>query len=332
MGLLDHRSAIVRIHALSLLIRAKSQKEPFRAEVLRRLQASLPYFHCEVDPKTRNDFIALAKRLILRVIAVISSQDQTVGRCVSCASNYGCPLMRHTPKPPIYCLPPDRTVDFPGKGSFECTIPKTGNTKKAQGMTATSFDEHVAFFKWYTSFLTLELQSTATYQRHITALEMLGHIVYKTPRVQSTRSPDPRPWLDETGITRCPSYTQALVRPLFDLVMNPFEDVRASAASCLFFVLESWPRAWTAKIDIARQVRTTEQLMRATGRADHADGFARIWRLHCQVGPLVFWPEGNSDALEQALVYLQTDIDMARSNLQSAVENSPLHGHIIALR
>lgn len=155
---------------------------------------------------------------------------------------------------------------------------------------------------------------------------------YKTPRTQSTCSPDPRPWIDEVGITKCPSYTHALVRPLFDLMTDAFDDVRALASSCLYFVLESWSRALTLRIDIPQKVHIAEQLMRTTGRADHADGFARLFRLHCQIGPQCPWPKGNADALEHALASLKADVAIAGSHMRSAVENSPLHGHIITLR
>jgi len=163
-------------------------------------------------------------------------------------------------------------------------------------------------------------------------LGILEHMQYKSPWTRSTLSADPRPWIDEVGITKCPCYTHALVRPLFDLIMDAFDDVRALAGSCLFFILESWSRAWTLKIDIPQKINIAEQLMRATGRADHADGFARMFRLHCQIGPQCLWPEGNEDALLHALASLQADVTIARSQMRSAVENSPLHGHIIALR
>lgn len=334
LGLLDHRSPMIRIHALSLLIRSKSQKEILGEQVLQKLKASLPYFHCEVESKTRNEFIALAQKLIMRVIAVISSQNQAVEPCQPCADihRYTLALAQFKAGIPVVILPPEWTLTSREKDNAGCTHPESRSTKKEVMLTAATLEHHVSFFRWYTSFLALELKSTATYQRHITALGILEHMQYKSPRTRSTCSPDPRSWIDEVGIMKCPSYTQALIRPLCDLMTDAFDDVRASAASCLFFVLESCSQPWITRIDIPQKIHMAEQLMRATGRADHADGFARWCQLHCQIGPLCLWPEGNAQALEHALASLQADVTIASSHLRTAVEHSPLHGHIIGLR
>lgn len=334
LGLLDHRSPMIRLHALSLLVCSVSQKEILEDQILRRLEASLSYFHREVEPKTRNEFIALAQKLIMRVIAVISSQNQEVKPCQPCADihKYQLAVARLKAGKPVSNLPPEWTLTSPERDNTECTHPKSRSTKKEVILTAATLEGHISFFRWYTSFLALELVSTATYQRHITALGILEHMRHKTPRTRLTGSQDPRPWIDEVGITKCPSYTQALVRPLCDLMMDAFEDVRASAASCLFFVLESYPQPWVAEIDIPQKIYMAEQLMRATGRADHADGFARWCRLHCEIDPLWMWPQGNAQALEHALASLQADVKIASPNLRTAVKHSPLHGHVIALR
>lgn len=334
LGLLDHRSSMIRLHALSLLIRSKSQKEILGEQVLRKLKESLPYFHCEVEPKTRNEFIALAQKLIMRVIAVISSQNQAVEPCRPCADihKYTLALAQLKAGIPVVTLPPEWTLTSREKHNAGCTHPESRSMKKNGMLTAATLEHHVSFFQWYTSFLALELRSTATYQRHITALGILEHMQYKSPRTRSTCSPDRRPWIDEVGITKCPSYTQALVRPLCDLMMDAFDDVRASAASCLFFVLESYSQPWIKKTDFPQKIHMAEKLMRATGRADHADGFARMCDLHCRTGSMCLWPQGNDQALEFTLASLQADVKATSLHLRTAVEHSPLHGHIIALR
>lgn len=334
LGLLDHRSSMIRLHALSLLIRSKSQKEILGEQVLRKLKASLPYFHCEMEPKTRNEFIALAQKLIMRVIAVMSSQNQAIEPCRPCAGIYGYTLALAQLKAgiPVVTLPPKWTLTSREKHNNGCTHLESRSAKKDGLLTAATLEHHVSFFQWYTSFLALELRSTATYQRHITALGILEHMQYKTPRTRSTCSSDPCLWTDEAGITKCPSYAQALVRPLCDLMTDAFDDVRASAASCLFFVLESCSQPCITNIDFPQKIQIAEKLMRATGRADHADGFARMCRLHCRIGPLCLWPKGNAQALEHALASLQADVKATSSHLRAAVEHSPLHGHISALR
>ena len=331
LGLLEHSSHIVRIHALSLLINSKSQREPLSEEIIRKLEECLPGFHSEVDPKTRNEFIALAKKLMTRVTAAIVAQRQAIGSYRT----------RSQEKDDIgHCVLENGTA-----------LTVEPNMIRKAG----SLGHHFSFFRWYTSFLMEELQPTATYQRHITALEIVKYVLLKAAAVSSPSPPCLLALSGDEERPEKPSYTRVLVRPLLDLIMDPFDDVRNSAASIVFTITESsWEKdlevlsdgdlnsssapkslslGETCKLDLSTSLYRAEALMRATGRADHADGFARtcqlVWQLCIRDQD---WAGGNAITIEHLLSSLKADVKIARSDMRSAARTAPLHGHLIALR
>ena len=257
-----------------------------------------------MHPKTRNEIITLAKKLITRVMAAFSSQphtaearekSQTRSNITSC-----------------------NQIDVVAK-----------KTEFDQNMTAEPLEQHLSFLRWYTSFLVSELQPTATYQRHITALQILRYIQYHRTRIQPETLSSPLGLVDKKGNSQAVPYDHMLIRSLLDLVMDPFDDVRTSATQCLQSVLVS-PRDG---IVLLRNLERARSLMRATGRADHADGFARA----CQTvyGLHLSHPDGHSGnpvSINQLVSFLRADVEVARSDLRLAVRTMPLHGHLIALR
>ncbi|KAK8114995.1 hypothetical protein PG999_007064 [Apiospora kogelbergensis] len=84
--------------------------------------------------------------------------------------------------------------------------------------------EHIAFVNWYIGFLKDELVPTASYQRHITSLKAMEFVlnsgVLQGDLPGSDQADSAFALLDTTWL-----------RAVLDLVMDPFDDVRETAAS-----------------------------------------------------------------------------------------------------
>ena len=205
----------------------------------------------------------------------------------------------------------------------------TKKTEFGQNMTAKSLEQHMSFLRWYTLFLVSELQPTATYQRHITALQILRYIQHHRTQTQSKTLSNPLALVDQKGSPQAVPYDRMLIRCLLDLVMDPFDDVRTSASQCLQSVLDSPGDG----IVLLKTLERARSLMRATGRADHADGFARAYQIiHGLHLSHTDGLSGNAASIFQLISFLRADVEVARSDLRLAVRTTPLHGHLIALR
>ena len=315
--MLTHSSASIRIHALSLLSRSKSPKAPLSQDGLLSLQSNIAHFHTEVDPKTRNEFIALAKRLFSRVRTVLVAQDDTIR---------------------------------PYHTSYKVMKSEEHNSLEHKSLQGTQFiadmssiEHHASFLRWYLSFLAQELQPTASYQRHIIALDILQSAL-RDYTAQCSLVSSGLAVLDKFVDRLGASYTEGLCRLLFDLIMDSFDDVRSLATSILLFI-RGGPLHRQIEMSTANPVNelTTvkpslvvsraEKVMRATCRADHADGLARLNLLTWQLAaPIENGYETKSALLEVLISGLEADLEKAHSSLRFAVANAPLHGRIIALR
>ena len=101
-------------------------------------------FHAEVDAKARNDFISVIKRLCLRIKGAIARMHKASGSATADISD------QIFPKP--HNRPYDDEKDL--------------------------FEKQKWFVSWYIDFLVREMQPTASYQRHITALKIMHYIVH----------------------------------------------------------------------------------------------------------------------------------------------------------
>lgn len=87
---------------------------------------------------------------------------------------------------------------------------------------------------------------------------------------------------------------------------------------------------------IAIALKRADGSMRRTGRADHADGVGRVYELqyyYCQsCGDQDTQYQERNAILNCLMLRLESDIKVAKNNLQKAVSTAPLHGYLIGLR
>lgn len=331
-GLLAHPSSTVRATAASLLISTSSPTNLSSIQCLTSLQQFLPYYHAEANPKVRNEFIASMEKF-----------------CGKLAHAFTTLHKYHFTDQPINIALHDAC------GRLE--VGDEGNV--AHRLTTA----HSSFSKWYIRFLTSELQPSASYQRHISALKILDTLLQIGMNATGPwRLFDPITIVNDKFSSSHPQFCGSqFLRLLLDLVMDPFDDVRLIASSLLGAVLckmHPWNRKFvphqtapfmdTKLIEIRAMPLETyntficdalcraQGIMYLTGRADHADGVGRLYcMLHHSSKNFREASEWSQDGwliIEHLLSGLENDISIAKSDIRLAVKTAPLHGKLLALR
>ena len=324
--LLEHASSSVRIAALSLLISSSSSSKPLSSRVLYHLQMCLPRFHVEANAKPRNEFIALMKKLCMRLrgASIFLLRTNRAQEALDSDEDRDSPanIIRDNPKPRSSV---DRYLEL-----------------------------HFAFRRWYLLFLIHELRPTASYQSHITALRVLHPILGAelTGRLTLSKSN-----IEYFKALNEPLPLGLLMRPVLDLLLDPFDDVRQWAAwvyELLSRTNFAWPFPEKTSEDEGEihkrhqknchvangMIRTA--LLRAeskagiTGRADHADGVGRYYNILYGSCRVIEKPTGWHDSsfllVDHLISRLEKEVKLAKDDLLQAVGNATLHGHLIALR
>lgn len=324
--LLLHASPSIRLAALMFSTSSKWTTELITKNVMSSLQECIPQFHAEADAKSRNEFISIMKKLLTRLKGGLAhvSRSRRVSQCVLSAKA-------------------SRTSTIPGEISSDNEDPSLALIKR-----------NVHFLKWYTLFLSGELLPTASYPRHITALQLLYTFLQLGLQTYVSTQCSNKEVNEESAVCS----NDRNVRLLLDLFMDPFDDVRNMAVSILKLgVLDSGPLYYRSEsysppshlskvgsiqtpvdtqFDLIEVRCRAQAIMLRTGRADHADGAGRMndllyFRLndHKRQDHI---RRSRVDMVECLLSNLKAGIEIAKENLRLAVFQAPLHGHLIALR
>ncbi|KAG4218153.1 hypothetical protein PC116_g33367, partial [Phytophthora cactorum] len=127
-------------------------------------------------------------------------------------------------------------------------------------------------------------------------------------------------------------------RSILDLIMDPFDDVRETAAS---LVMALSPE--TGYPNLQKQMenpgktpieelrcfcKKADELARRTARADHSDGAARSFELLCR------WSTSSEERMRiplEILSSLEAKLSAAKQDLANAVLQAPVHGSFASL-
>lgn len=315
MNLLEHPVSVVRMASFSILVSSSGSKRLLSKDVFQCLQRCIPSFHVEVNAKARNEFIALMKNL--------------------CSSLRSASLL----------LMREHESSMHIESQAQSSPQADPRTRKLQNLKfPLPLQENSHFQIWYTQFLALELQPTASYQSHITALRILHSflvdwesLIRNPPKASQQYLCLLERWLP-SGL---------LLRPLLDLMLDPFDDVRHAANILVLSYLtieeitpsprnhvrpESGERECgngSSTPDISKEIQVAltkaEHRAAATGRADHADGVSRLYAL-------LYNLDNASSLLDDLTTQLAKEVEFAKKDLHLAVQGASLHGHLIALR
>lgn len=349
--LLTHSSAVVRVASLDFLVSSVSTTKPFPPQVLSLVLENLAPFHADTDSRVRNEVLDIIRSIVQRLRGATSRLDRDLS------------ISRSRPEHKKFYLG-DKTAQF-------------SNTMLNSEQL---MDQHIAFLTSYIRFLGLELLPTASYQRHITALKALAILLQSgldstvPPAYLSKLTRGDVKWPFNLNIKQ-----PLLHRMLIDLSMDPFDDVRNAAVLLLKMTastLGQLQSVWMAnslrqsstlrfQTSSAKQkdseahhqnqhecavsgfvaiMSRAQKIMHSTGRADHADGVARLYEVLDEVcnagtttvqkssGTVGVWWSSRLSIVDHILSDLEQGLLIAKDNLRLAVAGFPIHGHIAALR
>lgn len=182
---------------------------------------------------------------------------------------------------------------------------------------------HQEFGLWYAEFLSLELRSSASYQRHICAMTSL-HTLYDSMLLASH---------DEFW------HSQGLRTLLLDLTIDPFDDIRALAADMIRKIVsskgflraeQSGRRIWAH--DVYKALSVAKTLAIQSAREDHSDCLAHLYALLPVHSSMSEARQTEWSPLQSLLSELKRDLDVLEINRIQMLHSLPLHGQITGLR
>jgi hypothetical protein len=221
---------------------------------------------------------------------------------------------------------------------------------------------HKEFLAWFLRFLRAQLHPAGAYQRHITALKALL-IVAKAGVDEGVdrRHLSKQALGDIKWSFHIPLFNTWLRRNLYELIMNPFDDVRNFAAVLLEMapdpaykrelppIFSPGSAMMTSKkhdevdAELFKFLCRSEERMLKSGRADHADGVSRTYALLFETSSRIrqgrsfgdssaVWWQNKLKIVLHLVERLETTIETANTNLSLAVSRFPMHGILASLR
>ncbi|PYH62216.1 THADA/TRM732 family protein [Aspergillus niger CBS 101883] len=217
------------------------------------------------------------------------------------------------------------------------TEQKAPANKKQQPKLARNDTTTRACMQQYLDFLKADLRPTASYPRHVSALKTL--ILFLQSGLDARLSPSDgikTKWLCNVEV-----FEPTLLRLLVDLLLDPFEEVRATS----LYILNLFPREVLFDNDkqagvpqIIEGLAKAEQLASNTSRADFADTVARLYHILFRAAAIdgasdaARWWENKSMVVDTLLKKLEQKLSLAGGLFNSSMRDAPLHGYVSALR
>ncbi|KAF2675118.1 hypothetical protein BT63DRAFT_420345 [Microthyrium microscopicum] len=228
---------------------------------------------------------------------------------------------------------------FHYEGKIAKSLKKSGNPKDSSSFTEANLvvESHTKFIGWFAKLIITELRPEARYPRLIFSLKCLSLFLklglrWETMFPETVRSSPS--WAVESS-------TRTLCRKLADLLMNPFEDIRSLSASLLEKVLLGHGQGFLDHHDeLQSALGRAELKMLRSGRADHADGFARLSLILFKVpstktttsAPSTSLIDTKLECISQLVQSLDQALQTAGRNMGEAIAHQPLHGLLLTLK
>ncbi|KHN95126.1 HEAT repeat protein [Metarhizium album ARSEF 1941] len=313
-SVLAHPSHEVRCLALSLLVTSPSTTRPYSPVAFDLLRRYLGAFFADPDAKFRVDVASKTRDMFRRVRGAIHVLKRSIPRARAKAQKADAPLPFGKDAASQPMLYQSNLISLPEVQLTNC------------------LGYHVEFLHWYLGFLCQELSPTASYQRHIAALKAFMYII----RLEGHASKNWETADDQELFFNCLDAKWA--RALFDLVMNPFEDVRDLSATALArcyadgryrrLTLTGLETTKVPVQEVAELSQRASELARRTARADHSDGASKS-------SQLLYRFLGSDDERIRLLAAMASElkrkVSMAEEDLGQAVVDAPLHGDFASL-
>ncbi|KAK0661244.1 putative death-receptor fusion protein-domain-containing protein [Cercophora samala] len=308
--LLGHPTISVRCSALSLVVSSQATTKPLSHDAFSLLRLYLAAFHADYDAKVRNEVLGLTKNLLKRVKSIITVAQRSLADFANRESQFAAGGIT---EPPLKKK----------KAGPEAALRDASEAKSV-------LTSHQNFLEWYVGFLRDELIPTASYQRHITAVKAALLAVRVGKHAAATDDT-----VDE-DVIQLIANDSTWTRLLFDLLLDPFDDVREASSTLLSLV----PQELIARPPSRSQKSQTllgvlrdfcgraNALADRTGRADHGDGAARAQGLLCN------WLDAQQlqiQYLTEIISGIEAKISKAEQDLGHAAIESPVHADFAAI-
>lgn len=316
-----HSSGTVRSLAFSALVSSVSPLRPFSEKALKYLQQNIGVLFADTDAKFRNEILSTTRSMIERFRGATSFLLRDIGlRSFSADTKPG--YEKGKPNPNM----------LDGNSQTEQSNPLRASSYTYEEEAAL-LSKHQGFIQWYLEFLCGEMIPTASYQRHITALrattQLLRSGILDHAANHEKSSANVTAWPYKINY-----FTPMRIRLLLDLLMDPFEDVRAESATILKFASrEGFTDTRATKkgsLAILTQFFTrAKAIFKRTGRADYADGLARAYEIHYA---LLDSTEARLGLFEKLVDDIEMKVDVGERDLTRGMQKGPIHGQLAALR
>ncbi|KAK0389439.1 hypothetical protein NLU13_3014 [Sarocladium strictum] len=315
-SVLAHPSHDVRSVAFTLLITSPSTTKPYSLAALDLLRKHLGHFFADPDPKFRVDIAGKVRDMFKRVRGAICVLKRSIPRAKAKARKEAAA---------------SEAADVQAQAAK--AIPYHANLiTLPEAQLETCLRYHEDFLRWYLGFLCTELIPTASYQRHAASLRALHYIL----RVEGEAS---KTWeTQEDQVIFFDLFGAAWARVLFDLTLDPFDDIRDLSAKAIVKLLSDGRyRNFSTCSQTTGSLRSTEllsHLQRAnerakrTARVDDSDGAARtVQALYILASSEAERTQLLSDLTDE----LERRIGVAQTDLGRAVLEAPLHGTLSSI-
>ncbi|GMG25342.1 unnamed protein product [Aspergillus oryzae] len=304
---LFHREHSIRIAALSLLITAPATTKPVSSATIRAILKGLPSMHSESADP-------YARGEILSLIRKLIPRLK------------GGILSEH-------------------ESLAEANV---SNSKRHPPKFARDDSETQKCLKEYLDLLKDDLRPTASYPRHIMALKTLIHLLESgldaryAGHIAAKQVGNVTKWRLNMDI-----FEPSLLRLLVDLLLDPYEEVRATSLTLLNLFpqdvllsgyLRSRSNGKHEKPQLVDALNRAEQLASNTSRADHADTVARLYHIFFTAADdssskvAGSWWETKQGVVDTLLKKLEEKLSLAGGLFNSSMRDAPLHGYVSALR
>ncbi|EAW14308.1 THADA/TRM732 family protein [Aspergillus clavatus NRRL 1] len=225
---------------------------------------------------------------------------------------------------------------------------ESSSTTNQQAKSDRNDSETRACLKAYVDFLKADMRPNASYPRHIMALKTM--ILFLESGLDSRINFNKAAKMEGDKVRwkfNLDIFEPGLLRLLVDLLLDPFEEVRATSLTILNFfprdfllsgLVQSTNESSGMPLRLTEALIRAEQLASNTSRADHADTVARLYHIiFCaaaqtnQVGFTQWWGT-KKGVVDLVLKKLEGKLSISEGLFTPSMRDAPLHGYVSALR
>ncbi|RKF59454.1 tRNA -methyltransferase non-catalytic subunit TRM732 [Golovinomyces cichoracearum] len=341
--LLTHSSGIIRSLSFSVLVSSLSPLRPLSSSTIWAIKSNLHILHFDSDVKFRNEILSTLKQLIERLRGSTAFLVKELYSIKLQLQNESCD-----------------------------DVSQENQARTLLQQILDLLQEQRLFVKWFFEFLIGELIPTASYQRHVTSLKAInlwlssGIVEATVHKTRAKLANNETHWPFQIDF-----FSPEAIRILLDLLVDPFEDVRALASSILkmsspahFMKVKDGPSAkrqdpsfisipevcdWSSGSqpvnlkcdyknfdrDVGAPLSILEDFIKyvevISNKTGRADYADGLARSYELLNYLLSSGEDKIRVLTRLVDIMSAKVLIAEENLAIAVHDAPLHGILAAL-